>query len=121
MRKGTLIGGLSAIAMAAVIGLASPASACGMMGSGMMGHGMMGPGMMGWSYGPQQANLNLSTNDVKSYLDRYVAMMGNPHLKVGPVSEKDSNTITAEIVTADKDALVQRFNVDRRTGFWQPV
>ena len=93
----------------------------GMMGPGMMGYGMMGPGMMGWNYGPQQASLNLSTNDVKAYLDRYIAMMGNPHLKAGPVTEKDTNTVTAEIVTTDKDALVQRFNVDRRTGFWQPV
>ncbi len=99
----------------------------GMMGGygpGMMGYGMMsgyGPGMMGWGHWPQQANLNLSTSDVKSHLDRYIAVMGNPHLKAGPVTEKDANTITAEIVTTDKDALVQQFNVDRRTGFWQPV
>ncbi len=105
----------------------------GMMGGGMMGPGMMGPGygcgygmmggygpgMMGWSYGPQQANLNLSAKDVKSYLERWIAMTGNPHLKVGPVVEKDSNTITADIVTTDKDALVQRYNINRRTGIWQ--
>jgi len=83
------------------------------MGPGMGGYGMMGPG--------QQVNLNLSTNDVKTYLDRYVAIMGNPHLKAGPVTEKDSNTIAADIVTTDKDALVQRFEVDRRTGSWHPV
>ena len=99
----------------------------GMMGPGMMGYGMMGgcnPNMMGWGYGPQQpqqTNLNLSTNDVKAYLDRYVATLGNPHLKSGPVTEKDSNTITADIVTTDKEALAQRFNVDRHTGYWQPV
>lgn len=100
---------------------------CPGCGPGMMGNGMMGPGMMGWGYGapqgyaPQQANLNLSTNDVKSYLDRWITMMGNPHLKAGRVAEKDANTITAEIVTADKADLVQRFNIDRRTGFWQPA
>ena len=99
----------------------------GMMGgygSGMMGPGMMGgygPGMMGWGYGQQQSNLNLSTNDVKGYLERWILMSRNPHVKAGPVAEKDSSTITAEIVTTDKDAVVQRFNVDRRTGFWQPV
>jgi hypothetical protein len=90
-----------------------------MMGPGMMGYGMMGPGMMGW--GPQQANFNLSANDVKSYLERWVTMTGNPHLKVGPITEKDANTITADIVTTDKDSLVQRFAVDRRGGFWQPM
>ena len=101
----------------------------GMMGPGMMGPGMMGPGyghgmgpgMMGRGYDSQQANLNLTTSDVKAYLDRHLAMMGNPHIKAGPVTEKDANTIAAEIVTADKSALVQRFNVDRRTGFWQPA
>lgn len=170
MRKGTLIGGLSAIAMAVAIIIASPANAQqyygndwygrgmmgpgmmgpgmmgpgmmgpGMMGPGMMGQGMMmgpgmmgmgpgymgcpwcGPGMMGWGWGQQQpANLNLSATDVKTYLERWVAMAGNPRIKVGNVTEKDANTITADIVTTEKDALVQRFNVDRRNGFWQPV
>jgi hypothetical protein len=91
---------------------------------GPCGYGMMGgygPGMMGWGYGPQQPNLNLSAKDVKSYLDRWIATTGNPHLKAGPVAEKDSNTITADIVTTDKEALVQRFNVNRRTGLWQPA
>lgn len=105
-------------------GMMGPGYGCpgpGMMGYGMMGPGMMGPGMMGWGYGPPQANFNLSADDVKAHLDRYIAMMGNPHLKAGPVTEKDPNTITAEILTTDKNALVQRFNVDRRTGLWQPV
>lgn len=94
----------------------------GMMGYGMMGPGMMmGPGgMMGWGNRPQQGNLNLSTSDVKGYVERWVTMMGNPRLKAGPITEKDSNTITADIVTADKNALVQRFKIDRHTGFWQP-
>ena len=86
------------------------------MGPGMM----MGPGM-GWGYGPQQGNLDLSTSVVKSYLERWIAIAGNPRLKAGPVTEKDSNTITADVVTTDKGALVQRFNVDRRSGFWQPA
>ena len=90
-----------------------------MMG-GMMGPGMMmGSGMMGG--GVQATNLNLSANDVTSYLGRWVTMTGNPHIKVGSVTEKDANTITADIVTTDKDALVQRFNVDRHTGVYTSV
>jgi len=94
----------------------------GMMGPGMMEPGMMGPGMMGWGYGPQQqSNFNLSTDDVKSLMQRWVMMTGNPRLKVGPISEKDPRTITADIVTTDKDSLVQRFSVDRGTGWMQPT
>ena len=93
-------------------------------GRGMMG--AYGPGMMG-GYGPgmmrgnRPSNLNLSTSDVKSYVERWIAMMGNPHLKVGPVIEKDSNTITADVVTVDKEALVERFSVDRHTGSWRTI
>ena len=87
------------------------------MGQGMMGQGMMGPGMMMG----QQANLNLSANDVKTYFERWVAMSGNPRVKVGPVTERNDNTITADIVTTDKDALVQRFAVDRNTGTYRVV
>ena len=149
MRKATLFGSMIAVAIA-MTAMAGPASAQmyygggygpGMMGPGMMGPGMgmgpgvmgmigpgmgmgpgmMGPGMMGWGWGGQPTNLNLSTNDVKTYLERWVSMTGNSHIKVGTVTEKDANSITADIVTTDKDALVQRYNVDRRSGFWQPV
>ena len=102
-----------------------------MMGPGMMGYGGYGPGamqgyrggygpgMMG-GYGPgygNQGNLNLSTDDVKKYLER---TMRNPNLKVGEVKEKDDDTITADIVTKQGDALVQRLQVNRRNGFFQP-
>ena len=92
------------------------------MGPGMMGaysYGM-GPGMMGQGWRGQQANMNLSVNDVKSYLERSMALSGNAHIKVGNVVEKDADTITADIVTTDKDALVQRFAVNRHTGLFQP-
>jgi hypothetical protein len=89
-------------------------------GPGMMGPGY-GPGMMG--YGPgyygQQANLNLSTDDVKNYFGRMLAIRGNPRLKVGDVKEKDSDTIVADIVTKD-NSLVQRFAVNRHNGFYRP-
>jgi len=128
MFKGTLIGGLSAIALAVVI--ASPANACdgwygdhGWYGGGMMGNsgpGMMGPGMMGWGQSQQQANLNLSANDVKVYLERWIASTGNPNIKVGSVVEKDASTIAADVVTKD-NTVVQKFIFDRRSGFYRPT
>jgi hypothetical protein len=96
----------------------------GMMGG--YGRGGYGPGygMMGGygpGYGPgAQGDLKLTTDKVKSYLERMIAVQGNPHLKVGDVKEKDADTITADIVTKDKDALVQRFDVNRHTGFYRP-
>lgn len=94
----------------------------GMMGPGMMGNGMMGPGMMmGQGWGGQQANLNLSAKDVTAYLERWVTMSGNPRLKVGPVAERDAHTITADIVTTDRGALVQRFEIDRNTGVYRSI
>lgn len=89
-----------------------------MMGNGMMP--MMGGGMMGW-YGQPPANLNLSVDDVRGSVERSIAMMGNPRLKPGRVAATNDDTITAEIVTVDKEALVQRFAVNRHTGYWQQV
>jgi hypothetical protein len=146
MRKPPLLGATLALSVtAAALGYASAAKAqWGMMpGYGMMrgygmGPGMMygyGPGMMGpgygmmYGYGPgmmgpgwqgQQANLNLGTTDVKTYLERWIAVEGNPRLKVGDVKEKDANTIEADIVTKEGNVLVQRFIVDRHTGFYRP-
>lgn len=102
----------------------------GMMGPGMMGYGGYGPGMMGPGYGGgmmgpgyrggyygNQGNLNLTTDQVKNYLER---MIRNPNLKVGAVKEKDADTIIADIVTKDKNALVQRLVINRHNGFMQP-
>jgi len=87
--------------------------------------GGYGPGMMrgngpgyGPGYGPgAQTNqaLNLTTDDVKTRVERWLAIRGNARLKVGEVKEKDADTITADIVTKD-NSLVQRFIVDRHTG-----
>jgi hypothetical protein len=98
-----------------------------MMGPGMMGYGYgpawmhgyrggYGPGMMGYAYG-SQGDLKLTTDQVKKYLEQ---MNRNPNLKVGEVKEKNDDTIVADIVTKDKDALVQRFQVNRHNGFFQP-
>jgi hypothetical protein len=111
----------------------------GMMGHGMMGqtepgmmghHAMMGqgagPGMMGqlgtgmggWS-GLEGRRvvpmMQLSVDDVRIFLERYLESLGNARLKVGKVTEADNDTITAEIVTVD-DSLVASFAVDRHTG-----
>ena len=106
-------------------------------GPGMMqGYGPgYGPGMMqGYRYGPGyhrsdvqgnradvQGNqtLNLSTDDVKSRMERWLASRDNPRLKLGEVKEKDADTITADIVTKD-NSVVERFIVDRHTGFTRP-
>lgn len=100
----------------------------GMMGPGMMGYGGgygpgwmaqgHGPGMMGYGgdYG-NRGDLNLTANQVKDYLTQ---MIRNPNLKVGSVTEKDADTIVAEVVTKDKDALVQRLDFNRHNGFVQP-
>ena len=86
--------------------------------------GGYGPGMMdGYGYhgyhGNQgyQGNLNLSTDQVKKYLEQTIR---NPNLKVGEVKEKDADTIVADIVTKDKDALVERLDFNRHNGFIQP-
>jgi hypothetical protein len=91
---------------------------------GGYGHGWMhgwrggyGPGMM-YGYGPgYQGDLKLTVDQVKSYLAQ---MIRNPNLKVGDVKEKDADTIVAEIVTKEKDALVQRLDFNRHNGFVQP-
>jgi hypothetical protein len=86
------------------------------MGPGMMqGYGG-GPGMMYGYYG-NQANLNLTTDQVKQYLER---MIRNPNLTVGDVKEKDADTITADIVTKQGSQLVQRLDFNRHNGFVQP-
>ena len=96
-----------------------------MRGSG----GGYGPGMMqGNGYSPGYANgyarrgnvqgnqtLNLSTDDVKSRVERWLVQQGNQRLKVGEVRENDADTITADVVTKD-NSLVDRFIVDRHTG-----
>ncbi len=76
-----------------------------------------GPGMM-YGYGPaNQGNLNLTADQVKQYLGQ---MIRNPNLKVGDVKEKDADIIVAEIVTKEKEALVQRLDFNRHNGFVQP-
>lgn len=110
----------------------------GMMGPGMMwgygrnpgygrmygpGYGMMGPGMMwdGQQRCSNNANRNLSTADVKRNLERWLAIRGNDRLKVGEIKEADNDSIKATIVTKKENAIVQKFSIDKRTGFTRPI
>ena len=106
----------------------------GMMGRGMMmGPGMMGPGMMmgngawcggcgymGPGWGAQRSNLNLGAADVKTYMERYLQYQANPRVKLGAIKETDADTITADVVTAEGGARVQRYLFDRHTGAYRP-
>lgn len=76
--------------------------------------------MTGW-YGQPQADLNLSVDDVRDSVERGIARMGNQRLKPGNVVATNADTISAEIVTVDKEALVQWFAVNRHTGYRQQV
>ena len=69
---------------------------------------------------PQQQDTKLTTDDVKARMERWLARGDNPRLKLGDVKEKDADTITADIVTVD-NSLVQRFEIDRTTGFTRPT
>lgn len=90
----------------------------GMMGPGYgMGPGMMGPGTTGPGYGMWgRGNVNLTTDDVRNNLERWLAWQGNPRLKVGEVKEEGDDTIVAEIVTKKGGEVVDRMRIDRSTG-----
>lgn len=141
MNRVSLISGLSGLAFVAAVAVVGQAVAQpsggygGWMGPGMMygagtGPGWMGPGMMygygggngpgGW--GPQQqVDLKLTVDQVKDRMEQWLQAVGNRHIKVGGVEAKDADTIVASIVTTDKDGLVQRYDVNRHSGFVEPA
>lgn len=98
---------------------------CPMM-SGMMGsmmNGMMqgdqtmmkgGSGMAALFGSRVVPKMNLSVDDVRSYLTARLDHLGNKRLKLGNV-KINNGAITADIVTAD-NSLVERMSVDRSTG-----
>lgn len=99
-----------------------PGYGAGMMGGYGPGYG---PGMMGPGYGPGLTgpgwggDLKLSTDDVKTRLESWLAWRGNKRLKVGEVKAANDDTIEADIVTVD-NSLVQKLIVNRHNGFIQP-
>jgi len=94
-----------------------------MMGQGMMGQDMMGSGtvqdgttsgmaaLFGLRVTPM---MNLSVDEVRTYLAAQLDRLSNKRLKVGDIKSEDG-TVTADVVTID-DSLVQRLKVDRHTG-----
>ena len=88
------------------------------MGPGMMqndmGHGITQGGMGALLGSRVTPIMNLSTEDVRSYLTTQLDGLNNKRLKVGDIKAEDG-TITADIVTLD-NSLVQRLKVDRHTG-----
>jgi hypothetical protein len=87
----------------------------GMMGPGMMGPGTMRSGMRGGMFGSRVTPMmNLSVDDVRSYLGMQLDQLNNKRLKIGNIAA-EGGAITAEIVTVD-NSLVQRLKVDRHTG-----
>ncbi len=89
----------------------------GWMMRGGYGGGGYGPGMM-YGYGAaNQGELNLTVDQVKTYLQQ---MIRNPNLTIGDVKEKDADTIVAEVVTKQGSSLVQRLDFNRHNGFVQP-
>ena len=86
---------------------------------GMMGQGM-GPGTMMGPGGMPALPKDLSVDEVRHMLEHHLTSQGNPNLKPGKVEEKDADTIVAEIVTTN-GSLVQRFQVNRHTGWTQPA
>lgn len=100
----------------------------GMPGAGMMApQGMMRPGMgspgasgAGLGHGPGFGGRvvpakDLTTDDVRHFLEHRLEWRGNKRLKVGEVKEADDAAIVAEITTVD-DSLVERLEVDRHSG-----
>ncbi len=133
-RKTVLIGttaalGIAVLAFGSSLGAQPYGGGWGGYGPGR-GYGMMG----GYGWGcpwfqdgatdtggyTRQGNLNLSTDDVRKDLEQWLAAQDNPRLKVGEIKDKDSDTLTADIVTKD-NSLVQQFTVDRHTGFYRPT
>ncbi len=141
--RNIIIAAVGALALgAAALSLGSPSLAQSDGGWGMMGgygpgwmHGY-GPGAMR-GYGPQNCpwfqggttgyggsgqptDLKLSIEDVKGKFEQWIAVRGNPRLKVGEIKEKDVDTIQVDIVTKD-NSLVEQFLVNRHTGSYRPA
>ncbi|WP_130025911.1 hypothetical protein [Pandoraea sp. XY-2] len=63
----------------------------------------------------------MSVDQVRNNMDGWLKRMGNARVKLGKVVERDADTITADVVTAEKDVIVQRYEVNRHSGFVRPV
>jgi len=85
------------------------------MSGPMMGHPGMGP-----SYGRGHGMVvvpirHLGADEVRHFLEHWIAEAGNSRLKVGDVKEIDDEHILADIVTRE-GALVDRLQIERHSG-----
>ena len=93
----------------------------GMRGPGGPGRGGPGQNERGGPdrSGPDRGNggkdLALTTDQAKKLAEARLILMGNPHLKVGAVKEKDADTITIDIVASD-NSLVTTREINRHNG-----
>ena len=63
---------------------------------------------------------DLTAEEVKHMMEHRLAWSGNQNVKLGKVTEKDGDAIDVEIT--DKDGkVVQKFKVDRHTGWMQMI
>jgi hypothetical protein len=94
----------------------------GMMGQGGM-PGMMGQGGMpgaGMLYGlPANGQPELTSEQVRIWLEERLARHNNPRLALGEITA-DDDSITAEIVTID-GSLVQKLAFNRYPGLVRQV
>ena len=70
-----------------------------------------------WSWlgaGPDH-DLKLTADEARRLAEARLITLGNGHLKVGAVREKDADTITVDIVAAD-NSLVAQESLNRHTG-----
>ena len=79
---------------------------------------------MGWESGFPwlRARLKgpLDEADIRRMMEAWLAQERNSRLKLGEITAKGDDHFQADIVTND-NSLVQRFQVDRRTGAMQAV
>ncbi len=114
-----------ALAVAVAAALIAPMYGCSYpgpwwpMGPHMAGYpGWYGPGPMPAGPGWNPGQTNPTVADVRAQLERWLAWQGNPRLRLGEVVERDADTIAADVVTRE-NSLVQRYLVDRRSGWWR--
>ena len=86
---------------------------------GLGAGGLMGPGLSMVRPG-LRGGANLTKDQVGAYFLNHLARRGDARLRLGPVRDKDKDTIVVDIVTAD-GVLIYRYQVDRHTGITRRV
>lgn len=97
----------------------------GGMGPGMMHRwGGMGPGRMSrhWYGAPDygQARRELGKEEARDMVQEYLDTSRNPNLKVGEIEDK-GRVFEAEILTKQKEDLVDRIQIHKRTAWMRSV